>query len=127
MTIRQRLSLSFLVILGLFALNLVIYFWGNQRRETTVERLRRAISRQALISALNQNLNDIQKQVTLVTQITAAAAADPAETERFGEQLKKIQTEIEELRGLAEPETYPNIDAFNDAYKKLGSSWQVFY
>jgi signal transduction histidine kinase len=130
MTIRKRLSLSFLVILALFALNLVIYFWGNQRRDTTVERLRRAISRQALISALNQNLNDIQKQVTLVTQITtdsAAAAADPAEIGRFGEQLKKIQTEIEELRGLAEPETLANINAFEEAYKKLGASWRVFY
>lgn len=130
MTIRQRLSVSFLVILLLLLLNLVIYFWGNQRRETTVERLRRAISRQALISGLNQNLNDIQKQVTLLSQITsdtAAAAADPGEIAQFSAQLRKVEAEIEELRGLAEPETLKNLDAFGDAYKKLAASWRIFY
>jgi signal transduction histidine kinase len=124
------LTVSFLVILLLFALNLVIYFWGNQRRETTVEVLRRAMSRQALISGINQNLNDIQKQVTLVSQITADAgtgAIDPAETVRFNSQLQKVESEIAELRGLAEPGTQSAIDAFADAYRNLANSWRVFY
>jgi len=42
MTIRRRLILSFLTILSLFGLNLVIYFWGNHRRQAAVEDLRRA-------------------------------------------------------------------------------------
>lgn len=139
MTIRRRLSLSFLVILLLFALNLVLYFWGNQRRETTVEALRRAVSRQALISGLNQNLKDIQKQVTLLSQITAdtngapaeqarqAGTADRAETAQFGVQLHKIEQEIDELHALAETEALPNIEAFAEAYRKLAASWRIFY
>src|SRR5690242_17970690 len=108
MTIRRRLALSFFVILLLFAVNLVIYFWGNQRRETTVEVLRRAVSRQALISGLNQNLNDIQKQLTLLNQVTGdnggatASAASPAEIAQFNSQLEKVERQVADLRGLAE-------------------------
>ncbi len=130
MTIRRRLSLSFLVILILFALNLVIYFWGNHRRETTVEALRRAISRQILISGLNQHLNDIQKQVTLLSQITTEAtapAADPAEAAQFNSQLQTVEKEIEDLRGLPEPETRDNVEAFSESYRKLAASWRIFY
>lgn len=126
MTIRRRLSLSFFVILLLFAVNLVIYFWGNQRREATVEVLRRAVSRQALISGLNQNLNDIQKQLTLLNQVTAdnaagaaATAAGPAEIAQFDTQLQKLEQQVEDLRSLAERETAGNIDEFAAAYKTL--------
>src|SRR3954470_9657882 len=134
MTIRRRLSLSFFVILLLFAMNLVIYFWGNQRREATVEVLRRAVSRQALISGLNQNLNDIQKQLTLLNQVTgdnaagaAATAAGPAEIAQFNTQLQKLEQQIEDLRGLAERETSGNIDEFAAAYKTLEHSWRTVY
>src|SRR5262249_55628132 len=133
MTIRRRLALSFFVILLLFAVNLVIYFWGNQRRETTVEVLRRAVSRQTLISGLNQNLNDIQKQLTLLNQVTgdnagaSVSAASPAEIAHFNSQLEKVEQQITDLRGQAEPETTSNIDAFADAYKKLEDSWRTVY
>src|SRR6185436_9745357 len=114
MTIRRRLSLSFLAILILFAFNLVIYFWGNQRRQSTVEALRRAVSRQALLSTLNQNLNDIQKQVTLLNQVateTASTGAAPEEAVQFKRQLQVVEGEIGELRDLAEPENRANITA----------------
>ncbi len=130
MTIRRRLSLSFFVILLLFALNLVIYFWGNQRRESTVEALRRAVSRQALISALSQNLNDVQKQVTLLSEVASEAGstgADPNEAVQFNRQLQNMENEIGKLSGLAEPGMRSNIESFADAYRKLSASWQVFY
>src|SRR5262245_13076314 len=130
MTIRRRLSLSFAVILFLFAVNLVIYFWSNQRRQATVEALRRAVSRQALISAINQSLNDIQKQVSLLSQVateSGATGADPAEVGSFNQQLSTVEREIIELNELAEPETQPNIESFRKAYRDLSSSWRVFY
>src|SRR5439155_5039020 len=106
MTIRRRLSLSFLLILLLFALNLIIYFWGNQRRQATVEALRQAVLRQALISGLNQNLNDLQKQVTLLSQLATeanTAAADPADVAQFDRQLQNVDRQISELRNISEP------------------------
>src|SRR5438094_9421517 len=104
MTIRRRLSFSFFLILLLFALNLIIYFWGNQRRQATVEALRQAVSRQALISGLNQNLNDIQKQVTLLSQLAAEPAGGdtrPGDVAQFHGQLEKIDQQITELRKLS--------------------------
>ena len=130
MTIRRRLSLSFAVILFLFAVNLVIYFWSNQRRQATVEALRRAVSRQALISGINQSLNDIQKQVSLLSQVateSGSSGADPAEVGIFNQQLSTVDREISELDELAEPETRPNIESFRKAYGDLSSSWRVFY
>src|SRR5437762_5676348 len=100
MTIRRRLSLSFLVILLLFALNLVIYFWGNQKRQLTAEALRRAVSRQGLISDLSQNLNDLQKQVTLLSQVATEntpAGAAPDDIVQFKQQLQNVENEIREL------------------------------
>src|ERR1043165_2317395 len=103
MTIRHRLTVSFLVILGLFALNQSVYFIGNQKRQATVESLRRAIARQLLISSVNQMLNDLNKQVTLISQVPdlAAGAGSPRDTAQFGEQLDKVRTHLDELHGLA--------------------------
>ena len=55
MTIRRRLTLSFLAILALFGLNLVIYRWGNYRRQASVEDLRSAVRRQLLIAGVRQS------------------------------------------------------------------------
>ena len=67
-TIRGRLALSFLTILGLFALNQGVYYFSNVKRKATVEALRRAISSQILIADINQRLNDTQKQIALLNQ-----------------------------------------------------------
>src|SRR5213593_2148444 len=129
MTIRRRLLLSFSLILVLFALNLVIYFWSNQKRQTSVEALRRAISRQILISGVSQNLNDIQKQVTLLSELTTEkpSGGDDAGFIQFKAHLEKVENQIAELQSLSEPETLKNIQAFGNAYRKLSDSWRIFY
>src|SRR5262249_27574477 len=130
MTIRRRLSLSFLLILLLFGLNLIIYFWGNQRREATVEALRQAILRQVIISGLNQNLNDIQKQVTLLSELGADLAADharPGDVAQFHGQLERIDHQIAELKNLSGQGNHASLDAFAEAYAQLGASWRIFY
>src|SRR5262245_64357141 len=116
MTIRRMLLLSFSLILVLFAVNLVIYFWSNQKRQTSVEALRRAISRQILISGVNQNLNDIQKHVALISEITTEtpAGGDAAGIAQFKAQLERLENQIEELKSLSEPGTLKNIEAFGD-------------
>jgi signal transduction histidine kinase len=129
MTIRRRLSAAFFVIVLLFAVNLIIYFWGNQRRQSTVEALRRAVSSQALISSINQTLNDIQKQVTLLSQAAegTSVGADPVEVAQFNQQLQSVARQITDLSNLSEPENRKDIDSFANIFKDLAASWQVFY
>jgi signal transduction histidine kinase len=135
MTIRRRLTLSFLAILVLFALNLVIYFWGNRKRQATVEDLRRAISRQALIATIRQNLSDVQKQVTLLSQIATdtgvtpapGAGAGPGDVSQFGSQLEAIDRTVGEFQDLSDAQARPKVDIFAKTTRDLIASWRVYY
>src|SRR6266568_2005990 len=106
MTIRRRLTLSYFAILILLGVNMAIYFLSDLRRKSTFEELRHAVSRQILISSIHQQLNDYQKQVTLLSQImsdSVSGGASPDEVTQFntrlngiGEQIKRISTQSDE-------------------------------
>src|SRR4026208_343558 len=130
MTIRRRLSLAFSLIVALFAVTLLIYFWGNVRRDASVGAVRRAVFRQAQISAISQHLNDIQKQVTLLSQVateTAAGESAPGEALQFNRQLESVAEEIKQLRSLSDPDTQRTLNSFSDTFQKLSASWLVFH
>src|SRR5512140_645751 len=130
MTIRRRLVLSFLAILVLFGLNLVIYLAGNQKRQTTVEALRIAISRQILISSLRNDLGDIQKQVSLLSEIigdTAGGGVGAAEQAQFNAQLASIRRQMGELHDMTGAEARPKVAALLDACEQVLQSWAVVY
>ncbi len=132
MTIRRRLTLSFLAILLLFAVNLVVYFWGNQIRQSTVEDLRRAISRQALIANIRQNLSDVQKQVTLLSQVATDAGGlptggGPGDVAQFESQLGAILGTIREFQTLSDAGARPKVDVFAKTCADLIASWRIYY
>ncbi len=74
MTIRRQLTFSYVSILILLGCNLLIYFWTDVKREAAFDELRRAISRQTLISSIQQQLGDYQKHVALLSQERRRAA-----------------------------------------------------
>jgi signal transduction histidine kinase/CheY-like chemotaxis protein len=130
MTIRRRLTFSFVIILTLFGLNLVIYFWGNHRRQATVEDLCRAVRRQLLISGVHENIDNIQKQVSLLSQGVGNAhpgGAAPDEIAQFRTQLEVIASQSGELRELSSANERASADSLASAYVKLKSSWSAFY
>jgi signal transduction histidine kinase len=130
MTIRRRLALSFLAILVLFSLNLAIHFWSDQKRGLTIESLRQAISRQILIAAIRQNLNDLQKQVALLSQVMVEAAtggAAPDEIARFNGQLEAVREQIQELYEISDPDARIKLESLKKAYQELSTSWSTFY
>src|SRR6185436_15823249 len=49
------------------------------------------------------------------------------EVSQFNRQLQNVESEIDQLHDLAEPETRANIETFSEAFRKLGASWRVFY
>src|SRR5580658_4616369 len=103
MTIRRQLALSYLAIFTLLGLNLLIYFWSNTKRETAFEDLRRAISRQTLISSIQQQLGDYRKQVSLLVQITGdggPSAPSKGEKDLFNAHLESIARDIREIGAL---------------------------
>lgn len=130
MSIQRRLALSFLAILVLFGLNLLIYFWSNSRRSATVEALARAVNRQILLAGISQQLNDLQKQVALLSQVidqSGRSSAGPEAIAEFNAQLQKIGNGIQELQSLSEPSTRSQVETFGKTYQDLSASWGAFY
>jgi signal transduction histidine kinase/DNA-binding response OmpR family regulator len=131
MTIRRRLTLSFFAILCLLGLNLVIYFWSDIKRKSTFEEMRSAISRQILISSVQQDLSDVQKQVTLLSQISADAGssggASPEDIAQFNGRLDLIGGQIHEVRSQTPKAEAAKVDAFAAAFNELSTSWRIFY
>jgi signal transduction histidine kinase/DNA-binding response OmpR family regulator len=131
MTIRRRLTLSYFAIFLLLGCNLVIYFWSDSKRRSTFEELRRAITRQNLISSIQQELNDDQKHVTLLSQIMAdaggGAGAPPDEVARFGASLDGVDQQIRRLRAQSDGEAAARVDRFAAAVRDLSASWRIFF
>ncbi len=129
LTIRGRLALSFLVVIGLFALNLGVYSVSNSKRKATVEALRRAISSEILIAGINQRLNDTQKQIALINQAVtdSGVGAAPEEIASFESQIEIVRQNIRELKALSEPEVRQGVEQFGKDYEALSTSWTIFY
>lgn len=130
MTIRARLTLSFLAVLALFAFNLVFSFWSDAKRESSFEDLRRAIQRQNLISAIEQELNNCEKQVTLISQIMTDSIARPASADaisQFNGRLDSVSEMIHRMSLLSAGESRRRIESFGAAFQDLSNSWRIFY
>jgi signal transduction histidine kinase/DNA-binding response OmpR family regulator len=130
MSVRRRLTISFLAILSLLGCNLAFYFWSDFRRKTSFDDLQGAITRQMLTSSIERKLNDFQKQVALLSQISVEKAGGGASAEdiaQFNGQLADVGNQIRELRGLSSAQALPGIDKFSAAVGQLSESWRIFY
>ncbi|PYT29729.1 MAG: histidine kinase [Acidobacteria bacterium] len=128
MTIRRRLTLSFLLVLVLFGLNLVVFFRSNERRMETVEELRRASVRQVLISSIREDLSSMQKQVTLLSQLPREGArGGEGDIADFNQRLARIGSDIARLREMSDSPARRQVEAFEKAFRELSTSWRVFY
>jgi signal transduction histidine kinase len=128
MTIRRRFTLSFLGIMALFAFNAGVYVWSNARRSVAVEDLRRAITRQTLLSSIQLTFNDAQKQIGVLSQVASeagAAGATPAEKAQFASQLDGARNNLAAFRILLQDT--PTVVEFEKSFKDLSASWRVFY
>ena len=132
MTIRRQLTFSYLGILILLGSNLLIYLWTDTKRQAAFEDLRRAISRQTLISSIERQLGDFQKQVTLLSQITGAGGLQRAfagrDQDQFNSRLDSIGQEIQQVAALTRhAATRRTSNRSTSAFEELSASWRVFY
>lgn len=130
MSIRRRLTLSFLTILALFGLNLVIYYWGKQLQSASVEALRQAIARQVLTASVHQNLTDLQREIALLSaSMTEAASggAGPEQIAQFQERIQFVGGQIAELKTLSDLPGQQAVAALAKDFEELGAAWLTFY
>ncbi len=131
MTIRRRLTFSYLAILLLLGCNLGMYWWSDGQRKAMFEDVRKAIGRQNLINAIETELNDDQKQITLLSQImtdaTGGGGASPDEIAQFNTRLDTLDAALRELRSETSGGGEGTVDQFNKSARELIASWRVFY
>ncbi len=130
MTIRRRLTVSFVAILILFGLNLAVYFWGKHQQNTTVDVLQRAINRQLLVSSIHQDLTNVQKELALLSEVAPDAAkggAAPEQIAQFVGKLQAIKKQLQQLRSLSDAQERVTLEAMDKDYETLAGAWRTFY
>lgn len=127
MTVRQRTSLAFFVILLLFGLNLGIHAWSDDERHRTIEALDKTLKRQSLLASIRHGLHDRHKQVVLIGQVFEGPVDEGVpETEilAFDDHLAQIATWIRELYPLADARERAEVARFEELFGRLWVSWR---
>src|SRR5579872_4886003 len=130
MTIRRRLTLSFAGLVLLFGISILVYTWSARLRSATMERLDRSLNRQVLLGRIQQDLDNVQKEVALLSELSnqnEQASANPAARELFDEKLNGITGNILALKKLSTPEDAKSVDDLQSTYAHLAQAWRSFY
>ena len=101
---------------------------GDIRRQTSIEDLQRAIQHQALLSAIVQEMETLQRQVTLLSQISGEQQVTPVSPEdlaQFNFRVESIAVRMRLLQETAEGDA--DVASFVRLYEKLSSAWRTFY
>jgi serine phosphatase RsbU (regulator of sigma subunit) len=134
MTIRQRLTLSFVAVLALFGVSLGVYSWSAHLRGVTMKRLDRTLQRRVVLATVRQDVDNLQKQVALLSQselgLDAGQAQDlatPRTHQLFEEKADGVARQIAALKSLSEPEDAASISELETTYANLQKAWKAFY
>ncbi len=130
MSIRGKLALSFTAIMALFAINLLIYFLSDSRRDATFQEVRNAIERQKLVTAVSRGIDDKRKQVDILNSILSDAGgmpASPAEFEKFKAELDQIGQNIQALKAKSNSGGAAEAEQLFQIFEKVRSAWEEFY
>ena len=126
MSIRRRLTLSFATILGLFALNLVLFKWSNAQRADAVRSLESAVKRQVIVTEMHRQIEDRRREIELFSRLESNAALGPAALEDLRRQMNSISNQLRELKLLARGESLALAEQFGAFFNDLRESWTIF-
>lgn len=123
MTIRRRLTLGFLAILTLFAVNEGIQLWSARMRAGSMATLDRALKIQARLAFVFHEVDNVHKQMSLLGQHTDSATAT---TDMDGD-IAKIAGEIHEMVTLADQGERAAVLDLEKTYTRLSAAWRGFF
>jgi serine phosphatase RsbU (regulator of sigma subunit) len=130
-TIRRRLTLSFAIVLVLFGISLAVYSWSARLHDVTMRRLDRTLQRRVFLATIRQEVDNLQKQVALLSQSELAegspAAPNPRTQQLFDEKLQTVNQQIADLRNLSEPEDAASLAELQSNFTSLSQSWKAFH
>jgi len=128
MTIRRRLIFAFAAILILLAVNQAIFVWSSHLRSSSVQSVSRALTRQVIIGSIRHNIDDLHKQITLLTQLEGGGGGPipPQVRDTINQKLLSVRTQMIQLRNLSDPDFRSQVDDIAAEINVLSDSWRGF-
>jgi class 3 adenylate cyclase/HAMP domain-containing protein len=123
-TIRRRLTLGFLTIIALFALNEGIQFWSARLRAQTMEDLSGALKRQVLMASVHQQVGNLQG---LMTQLSQLEDPVPLRPDEYTPDIARAGANIHELVGLSDERDHSAFSELEQTYAELSAAWREFF
>ena len=130
MSIRQRLTFSFVAILTLFAINLAVNFWSDKQRTQSFQELQKTRQRQVLAVDLERDILDRRQEVALMSTFAIDDQTEFDKTELDGmiARVRSTAKSTQNLRALADgSEASDKALHLESVYGELGKQWELFY
>lgn len=130
MSIRAKLRLLFVLVVGLSGSNVFVQFWSKNQTEASLEELRKATEVQRELGQIERELNDVHKQNAIMGQFISATedvALRPEQIELFDSQTDSISSRIRSISGQVGVNSTDALEAFAINYNALLKSWRRFY
>ena len=130
MTIGRRLAVSYAVLLLLGAANLGLYLGTSHLRSQSMHTLDRALRRQLLLSSIRQEVEDLHKQVAILSDMDFGSGEDsglPQGRQLFNQKVNGVTRLLADFKALAAPADLPAISEVQKQYAELAASWLHFY
>jgi signal transduction histidine kinase len=123
LTVRRQLAASFVVVLSLFAINLGVHSWAAARRDSSVEALRQATERRAVVVSIERELDDRQREVSVAQHV----ALDESQIAELELRLERVANLTSRLGREVPAGDHRRVEAFHEALDPLLTSWHRFY
>ncbi len=131
MSIGRRFLMGFLGILALFAANQAVYSVSARLRSNTMKTLDRTLSRQVALATLRQEVDNLNKQITVESQILdPSTQVSPESRAGVNDALARIRGRALEFKELSDPKDTKQaaeVEEFAEVSGRLTDAWRSFY
>jgi class 3 adenylate cyclase len=122
-TIRRRLTLGFLTILTLFAVNEGIQLGSARLRARSMKALSGALNRQVLMASVQQQVHNLDNLMSQMSQLEDPVPVGSA----FNADIDRAGTDIHELASLSSGTEHFTAAELEQTYAKLAEAWRAFF
>ncbi|MEM8994523.1 MAG: response regulator [Acidobacteriota bacterium] len=128
MSIRLRLALAFLGILALFAINLLVYTWGDGSRTESFQELEQTRIRQFLGVEIGQAIQDRRQEATVTRAVELAdSAPNPDQLNNSIERIDATAASIDRLLAMAPDGSEAPVERLKQLYAEAAAILGAYY
>lgn len=129
MSLRERLTLSIITILVLFSINVGTDSWSHQKRSSSMDKLRLAVSSQLEIANIREKTTDLHKAVILLSSLrtTLGESLTGPEIGQGLREINQLRDDIDSLGSASAQLEQESLTQLLDDFGALLNSWGTFY